>query len=175
MEKRYGITEGGFGYLWHETDSRFDVLTEPNEPNRFGYVVEIDPFDPTSTPVKRTALGRVKREGTWVQEAKDGRVVVYMGDDERFEYIYRYVSNLPWHLARARGINPSDDGILYVAQFSADGAGKWLPLTPSNPLLAPMTLNDILINTRTAADMAGTTKMDRYLPRFAHGNSHPDQ
>jgi secreted PhoX family phosphatase len=161
MEMRYGITEGGFGYLWHLTDSRFDVNAEPNEPNRFGWVVEIDPSDPTSTPVKRTALGRCKHEGAWVQEARDGRVVVYSGDDERFEYIYRYVSNLPWRQARAKGINPLDDGILYVAQFTADGKGKWLPLTPSNLALAGWTINDILINTRTAADLAGATKMDR--------------
>ena len=101
-------------------------------------MVEIDPFDPKSTPVKRTALGRFKHEGAWVQEAKGGKIVVYMGDDERNEYIYRYVSNLPWRLARLRGINPLDDGTLYVARFNADGTGDWLPLTPDNPALAAM-------------------------------------
>ncbi|TKB63401.1 MAG: PhoX family phosphatase [Nitrospira sp.] len=161
MEKRYGITAAGFGYLWHTTDKRFRVDEEPNEPNRFGWVVEIDPFKPHSTPVKRTALGRLKHEGAWVQEARNGRVVVYMGDDERNEYIYRYVSNLPWRQARAQGINPLDDGILYVAKFHADGTGEWLPLTPDNPRLAGWSLNDILINTRGAADAAGATMMDR--------------
>ncbi len=161
MEKRYGITAAGFGYLWHTTDKRFRVDEEPNEPNRFGWVVEIDPFKPHSTPVKRTALGRIKHEGAWVQEARNGRVVVYMGDDERNEYIYRYVSNLPWRQARAQGINPLDDGILYVAKFHADGTGEWLPLTPDNPRLAGWSLNDILINTRGAADAAGATMMDR--------------
>jgi secreted PhoX family phosphatase len=106
-------------------------------------------------------LGRIKHEGAWVQEARDGRVVVYTGDDERFEYIYRYVSRLPWRRARARGINPLDDGTLYVAKFHADGTGEWLPLTPKNPALAGWTINDILINTRAAADLAGATKMDR--------------
>jgi secreted PhoX family phosphatase len=96
-----------------------------------------------------------------VQEARDGRVVVYMGDDEQFEYIYRYVSNLPWREARRRGINPLDDGILYAAKFYDSGYGEWLPLTPDNSLLTGWSLNDILINTRGAADRAGATKMDR--------------
>jgi uncharacterized protein len=96
-----------------------------------------------------------------VQEARDGRVVVYSGDDEQFEYIYRYVSNLPWKKARKRKIDPLDDGILYVAKFNADGTGQWLPLTPENPALAGWSLADILINTRGAADLAGATKMDR--------------
>ncbi len=161
LEKRYGINATGSGYRWHTTDKRFRVDEEPNEPNRFGWVVEIDPFRPHSTPVKRTALGRLKHEGAWVQEARSGKVVVYMGDDERNEYIYRYVSNLPWRQAREQGINPLDDGILYVAKFHADGAGEWLPLTPDNPRLAGWTLSDILINTRGAADVVGATMMDR--------------
>lgn len=161
LEKRYGITAAGFGYLWHTTDKRFCVDEEPNEPNRFGWVVEIDPFRPNSTPVKRTALGRMKHEGARVQEALNGRIVVYMGDDERNEYIYRYVSNLPWRQARAQGINPLDDGILYAAKFHAEGTGEWLPLIPDNPRLAGWSLNDILINTRGAADAAGATMMDR--------------
>lgn len=160
LERRYGITATS-SYQLYRTDMRFRAEEEPNEPNRFGWVVEFDPFDPTSTPVKRTALGRLKHEGAWVQEARDGRVVVYMGDDEQFEYIYRYVSNLPWRRARLRRINPLDDGILYVAKFNADGYGQWLPLTPDNAALAGWSLNDILINTRGAADVAGATKMDR--------------
>lgn len=139
--------------------------------------MEIDPFKPHSTPVKRTALGRLKHEGAWVQEARNGRIVVYMGDDERNEYIYRYISNLPWRQARQQGINPLDDGILYVAKFHADGTGEWLPLTTDNPRLAGLSLNDILIDTRGAADAAGATMMDRpewidtsheSLPRLRH-------
>lgn len=171
LEVRYGINATGFGYQWHTTDTRFQVDTEPNEPNRFGWVVEIDPFRPRSTPVKRTALGRVKHEGARVQEAKDGRVVVYMGDDERFEYIYRYVSRLPWREALRQGSHPLDDGTLYVAKFSADGYGEWLPLTPDNPALAGWTLADILIKTRQAADLAGATKMDR--PEWI--DTYPDE
>jgi uncharacterized protein len=158
---RYGITAAGFGYKWSSTDDRFDLVKEPNESNRFGWVVEIDPFNPGSTPIKRTALGRFKHEGAWVQEDVDGRIVVYSGDDERFEYIYRFVSNLPWREARQRGISPLDDGILYAAKFNADGTGEWLELSPSNPALAMWGLADILINTRGAADLAGATPMDR--------------
>jgi secreted PhoX family phosphatase len=161
MEVRYGIAPFSSGFRWHTTDERFNADANPNEPNRFGWVTEIDPFDPQSTPVKRTALGRLKHEGAWVQEAKDGRVVVYMGDDEQFEYIYRYVSNHPWRKARAAGVDPLDDGVLYAARFLADGTGEWLALTPGAPGLEGWTLNDILINTRTAADLAGATPMDR--------------
>jgi uncharacterized protein len=161
MELRYGIAPFASGFRWHTTHPRFNADIEPNEPNRFGWVVEIDPFNPKSTPVKRTAIGRFKHEGAWVQETKDGKIVLYSGDDERNEYIYRYVSNLPWRLARRRGISPLDDGILYVAKFHDDGTGEWLPLTPDNPALAGWTLNDILINTRAAADAVGATMMDR--------------
>jgi secreted PhoX family phosphatase len=166
LEVRYGIGATS-SYQWYTTDTRFDANIEANEANRFGWVVEIDPFDPESVPVKRTALGRFKHEGAWVQEARDGRVVVYSGDDEQFEYIYRYVSRLPWRQARRQGINPLDDGTLYVAKFLSDstpdgrGIGQWLPLTTDNPALAGWSLNDILINTRGAADLAGATKMDR--------------
>jgi secreted PhoX family phosphatase len=161
LEARYGLSTTGEGYLIHTTDSRFRVAVEPNEPNRFGWVVEIDPFNPQSIPVKRTALGRLKHEGAKVQETREGKIVVYTGDDEVFEYIYRYVSNLPWREARRRGISPLDDGILYVAKFGADGAGEWLPLTPKNRALRNWSLSDILINTRGAADAVGATKMDR--------------
>ncbi|HXV92011.1 MAG TPA: alkaline phosphatase PhoX, partial [Pseudonocardia sp.] len=129
LERRYGITANGFGYLWHTTDSRFQADTEPNEPNRFGWVTEIDPFDPSSTPVKRTALGRFKHEGSWVVETRDKRVVVYSGDDEQNEYVYRYVSNRPWPAAIRRGPHPLDDGVLYAAKFNEDGTGEWLPIS----------------------------------------------
>jgi hypothetical protein len=162
LEKRYGISPfGNPGANYHKTHPRFNADLEPNEPNRFGWVVEIDPFDPTSTPVKRTALGRLKHEGAWVQEARDGRIVVYMGDDERNEYIYRFVSADKWRRMVRAGKSPLDEGTLYVAKFSADGSGEWLPLTPANPALANWTLADILINTRGAADAVGATMMDR--------------
>jgi secreted PhoX family phosphatase len=161
LERRYGINAAGFGYLWHTTDERFDTSQEPNEPNRFGWVTEIYPYMPYSTPVKRTALGRFKHEGAWVQEARDGRVVVYSGDDEQFEYIYRYVSKYRWKESFVRGVHPLDEGTLYVAKFDSSGTGEWLPLTPDNPALSHLTLAEILINTRSAADLVGATKMDR--------------
>jgi uncharacterized protein len=161
IEARYGIGESSL-HEWYTTDTRFNLDIEPNEANRFGWVTEIDPFDPQSTPVKRTALGRLKHEGAWVELTKDKRVVVYMGDDERFEYIYRYVSNEPWRRSFSNGKHPLDDGVLYVAKFNADGSGDWLPLTTDNPALSGFTSQgDILVNTRAAADAVGATKMDR--------------
>ncbi len=165
-QKRYGIREQGGGYRWHEHDSRFDVATEPNEANRFGWVVEIDPLNRTKVPVKRTALGRLKHESAAVALAGDGRVVVYMSDDGPFEYLYKYVSR-----GRFDGKNPAananllDDGTLYVARFGDDGRGQWLALEHGqNGLVAENGFAeqaDVLVKTRLAADRVGATKMDR--------------
>ena len=162
-QTRYGFSATGFGYGWHLFDGRFD-LSNPaftNEENRFGWVVEIDPERPDAAPVKRTALGRVKHEGATFVEGKGGRAVVYTGDDERFDYIYRYVSAKNWRSMRAKGISPLDDGTLYVASFADDGTGSWLELSPNNPALAGWTIDRILVHTRLAADAVGATKMDR--------------
>lgn len=159
-QKRYGIREKGAGYRWHEYDARFDVATEPNEANRFGWVVEIDPFDRTKPPVKRTALGRFKHEGATVTLAKDRRVVVYMTDDGPFEYLYKFVSR-----ERSDGKNVLDFGTLYVARFGDDGRGEWLALEHGqNGLTAANGFAeqaDVLVKTRQAADLLGATKMDR--------------
>ena len=162
-QARYGFTAAGFGYDWHKFDARFDLANAnyANEMNRFGWVVEVDPNDPKSKPAKRTALGRVKHEGAEVVEGKNGRAVVYMGDDERFDYVYKFVSKLPWKKAIAAGKSPLDEGTLYVAKFNEDGTGSWLELSTANPALAGWTLDKILVNTRGAADLAGATKMDR--------------
>jgi len=114
---------------WHEHDRRFDVASEPNEVNRFGWVVEIDPWDPAAVPVKHTALGRFKHEGAMVTLAGDGRVVVYMGDDEPFEYIYKYVSRDRYDAGNpASRAGMLEAGRLHVARFAADGRGQWLAL-----------------------------------------------
>ncbi len=166
LEKRYGITQQGLRYRWHEHDLRFDTAKHPNEVHRFGWVVEVDPFDPTSTPIKRTALGRFKHEGATTRLAPDGRVAVYMGDDERFEYLYKFVSR-----DRYDANDPSanrdllDHGVLYVAKFKADGHGDWLELTHGkNGLTVGQGFADqadVLVRTRMSADAVGATKMDR--------------
>ena len=162
-QARYGLSATGFGYGWQLFDPRFDLAnaTYANEENRFGWVVEIDPHRAQAKPVKRTALGRTKHEGATVVEGRGKRAVVYMGDDERFEYIYKFVSASNWRSMRARGISPLDEGTLYVARFDDDGTGQWLELSTANPALADWTTDQILVNTRGAADLLGATKMDR--------------
>lgn len=162
-QARYGVSAAGFGYEWHKFDARFDLsnASYANEINRFGWVVEIDPNNPKSVPVKRTALGRIKHEGATFVEGKDGRAVVYMGDDERFDYVYKFVSAEPWKKMIAKKESPLDRGTLYVAKYNDNGTGEWLELSPKNPLLAELEMDYILVNTRMAADRAGGTKMDR--------------
>ena len=155
-EIRYGI--GGEGrYAYEKFDARFDLSKEPNEPNRHGWVTEVNPLDPQSTPVKHTALGRFKHENAEMVQAKDGRIVVYMGDDERGEFIYKYVSNGTW----AEG-QPTDgllsDGILHVAKFNDDMSGEWLPLTPET---TGMDITEMLVFARMAGSKVGATTMDR--------------
>ncbi len=164
-QARYGFSENGFGYGWHLFDPRFD-LSNPsytNEENRQGWVVEIDPMDGKQTPVKRTALGRFKHENAEMVIGQGGRAVVYMGDDERFDYIYKFVSAGNWRSMRARGISPLDEGKLYVAKFNDDGTGNWLELTIDNPLLQAQFKDqaEVVTYARIAADLVGATPMDR--------------
>ncbi|MGR3592043.1 MAG: PhoX family protein [Limimaricola soesokkakensis] len=162
LNARYGVP--GKWYAWGKFDDRFNIDKEPNEPNRHGWIVEVNPADPNSTPVKRTALGRMKHEGAMPAVNGDGRIALFMGDDERFDYIYRFVTE-----AAHNPENPDPDildrGTLSVARFDADGTVTWLPLIHGEgPLTAENGFadqGDVLIQTRRAADFLEATPMDR--------------
>ena len=169
-QQRWGAPKSGF-YAWDKHDPRFDLQKNPNELHRFGWVVELDPMDPNSTPVKRTALGRAAHEGAWVGVTKDGRAVVYSGEDARFEYIYKFVSRDKIKQA-GNGLTQAqankdllDHGVLHVARFDANGKGQWIPMVHGQgPLTAANGFADqgeVLIKSRQASDLLGATKMDR--------------
>jgi len=190
--RRYGVSSANGNYAWSSAGSdpvfrRWDARATGasaladyrNEPNQFGWVVEIDPYDPNSTPRKRTALGRMGHEGAWVGKLASGqKLAVYMGDDSRREYFYKFVSAASWNPSDAQapdrlavGDKYLDAGTLYVARFNPDGSGAWLPLVHgqvpnrpaagSDPEYVFSSQADVLVNTRLAADAFGATPMDR--------------
>jgi len=189
-DRRYGVGSGSTERKWERFDKRFDLAQEPNEVHRFGYVVELDPYDPTSTPRKHTALGRFKHEGATVRLTHDGRPVVYSGDDERFEYFYKFVGSKRMRhgtsrSAREHNLTLLDEGTLYVARLTGDspapeidgsgklpedgefdGSGEWIPLATATAdgavsHVEGMTAEEVFVFTRLAADKVGATKMDR--------------
>ena len=161
--KRYGVP--GRWYAWGTQYDRFNIDKEPNEPNRFGWIVEVDPRDPAAKPVKHTALGRFRHEGAEATVSKDGHLVIYSGDDNRFDYQYKYVSGGKVGDEASANSALLSDGTLYVARFDEDGTILWMPLTHgSGPLTAANGFNDqgdVMIDTRLAADLLGATPMDR--------------
>ena len=155
---RYGIGNKDRGYAWANIDERFDISLHPNEPNRHGYIVEIDPLNPSSRPRKRTALGRFKHENAEVTLAADGRIVVYMGDDERGEYLYKFISDRRY--ANDEDTDTLlDSGSLYAAKFEDGGEGRWLELSRATTGMASQA--EICIHTRLAASAVKATTMDR--------------
>ncbi|MEQ4518716.1 PhoX family phosphatase [Pseudarthrobacter sp. B907] len=183
-DKRYGLTSKPTARQWELDDPRFDTRKEgyANESNRFGWIVEVDPLDPNSTPKKHSAMGRFKHEGANVIVAASGHVVAYMGDDERFDYLYKFVSKDKYREGdRKHNLTLLSEGDLYVAKFTGDspaaeidgsgklpadgafdGSGEWLPLVVGGkPMVPGMSVEEILVYTRVAADKVGPTKMDR--------------
>ncbi|MEU3300769.1 PhoX family protein [Streptomyces sp. NPDC006678] len=185
-DKRYGLGTGATERKWERFDKRFDAAQEPNESHRFGWVVELDPYDPDSTPRKRTALGRFKHEAAQPRLTRDGRPVVYMGDDERFDYFYKFVSSKRMkkgnsRSAREHNLTLLDEGTLYVAKLTGDspaaeidgtgklpndgefdGSGVWIPLATGDVShVEGMTAEEVYVFTRLAGDKVGATKMDR--------------
>ena len=172
--KRMRIAEETW-FNWHRFDARFDLVSEPREANRFGWVVEYDPYRPQERPVKRTALGRFKHESATCALTPDGRLAVYMGDDEVFQYLYRFVSrDKVNHVHREANDDLLDHGVLSVAQFREDGSLQWIPLVHGkNGLTSENGFHsqaDVLIETRYAADVVGATPMDR--PEDIEVNPH---
>jgi secreted PhoX family phosphatase len=172
--KRYGAVAASKEINWHQHDERFDLAKNPNEINRHGWVVEIDPFDPQSTPVKRTALGRFKHENAALTQTRDGRAVVYMGDDERGEFIYKFISRDKINHKNAKANRDLlDHGTLYVARFDGGdsnpdhpkGQGEWVELTHGKHGIDASSgfanQAEVLIHARLAASVVKATRMDR--------------
>jgi secreted PhoX family phosphatase len=171
--KRYGVptTATKSARQWSVVDPRFDLTKTPTEVYRSGWVVEVDPYDPRSTPKKRTMLGRLKHEGATTTITADGRIAVYTGDDEKGEYLYKFVSAGKYDPKnRKNNFGLLDEGTLYVAKFTGDGTtdgvydgiGQWIPLTSDKEsFVAGMSVQEVLINTRFAGDKVGATRMDR--------------
>ncbi|MFD6456354.1 PhoX family protein, partial [Nocardia sp. NPDC060220] len=188
--KRYGFPKGGTPNQWERTDKRFDLSQEPNEANRFGYVVEVNPWDAAATPIKHSAMGRLKHEGASIYVTDSGDVVSYTGDDEKFDYMYKFVSSRKIQSgtgasAMRHNLTILDAGTLYVAKLTGDhadkidgsgavpsdkgftGKGQWIPLLETGDdgkgksLVDGMSAAEVAVFTRLAADKVGATKMDR--------------
>jgi hypothetical protein len=174
--RRYGLPTGpAAGRSWARVDERFDLSKHPHEAHRFGWVVELDPYRPDEPPRKRTMLGRFKHECATITFTRDGRIAAYSGDDERFEYLYKFVSRDRFRpgnseAARRHNLTLLDHGTLYVARFTGDGTddgeydgvGEWIPLTSDTTSYVPgMSVAEVLVYTRLAADKVGATRMDR--------------
>lgn len=183
-DKRYGLSNEESANGWEADVDRFDTNNSgyANEANRFGWIVEVNPWDPDSTPRKHTNMGRFKHEGANVTISDSGHAVAYMGDDEKFDYLYKFVSKGRYVEGdRTHNMTLLEEGDLYVAKFTGnspkseidgsgdvpsdgefDGSGQWLPLIKDGKSkVSGLSVEEVLIHTRLAADKVGPTKMDR--------------
>ena len=165
--KRFGLLgDKTARSMWGKYHERWDIDKHPQASMHAGWVVEIDPYGPRFVPIKRTALGRCKHEGCDVVINKDGRVVVYMGDDQALEYIYRFVSKNKFQPGnRECNLSLLDAGELSVAEFTEQGTVVWQPLVFGRaPHIQVNGFNrqaDVVLDMRYAADLIGATPMDR--------------
>lgn len=119
-------------------------------PEHYGWVVEVNPL--TGKSKKLTALGRFCHEGALTVVAKDGRTVVYMGDDRENQFIYKFIS---------KNKNSLDEGELFAADTIN---GQWLSLDITKSEILQKNFKnqtDVLIQTRKAATLLGATPQDR--------------
>jgi uncharacterized protein len=171
--KRFNMSGKGRYADWGRYFERFSLDKEPNEPNRFGWIVEIDPYDPNHTSVKRTALGRCAHECATHAVSHDGRVAIYSGDDARMEYVYKFVTEGRFD-PKNREANRDllDRGTLYAARFEANGKMRWLPLIHGQGKLTAengfASQADVMIELRRAGELVGATPMDRPEDVEAH-------
>jgi secreted PhoX family phosphatase len=105
--------------------------------SKYGWVVEVDPYDPASVPVKHTALGRFRHEGVAVRARDGARVACYMGDDRGGGHVWKFLTRGRYRAApadRAANRGLLAEGELHAARFHRDGTGRWIPIGPDTPL-----------------------------------------
>ena len=132
------------------SDLGWEQYYKENYPEHYGWVVEVNPKDGTAK--KLISLGRCAHECAKVWTAKDGRLVVYTGDDKNDEHIYKFISSKPGSLV---------EGTLYVANIEK---GTWISLNIDEQPILKQKFKDqteVLVRLREAAKLVGATPLNR--------------
>jgi secreted PhoX family phosphatase len=129
--------------------------------SKYGWVVEVDPYDPASVPVKHTALGRFRHENVALRAEASRVVAAYMGDDRTGGHVYKFVSATryqPGTANRPANMKLLSEGRLFAAKLNTDGSGEWLPLEPEQRLApnAGQPMPTFLETARTLTDVYET-------------------